>query len=38
MTTISEGPRSVAVAVAGLDIRSQAFVDGAYVERYRVRR
>jgi acyl-CoA reductase-like NAD-dependent aldehyde dehydrogenase len=32
MTTISEGPRSVTDAVAGLDIRSQAFVDGAYVD------
>ena len=32
MTTISEGPRSVADAIAGLDIRSQAFVDGAYVD------
>ena len=32
MTTISEGPRSVADAVAGLQIRSQAFVDGAYVD------
>jgi gamma-glutamyl-gamma-aminobutyraldehyde dehydrogenase/4-guanidinobutyraldehyde dehydrogenase/NAD-dependent aldehyde dehydrogenase len=32
MTTISEGPRSVAEAVADLDIRSQAFVDGAFVD------
>ena len=32
MTTISEGPRSVADAVAGLDILSQAFIDGAYVD------
>jgi 4-guanidinobutyraldehyde dehydrogenase / NAD-dependent aldehyde dehydrogenase len=32
MTTISQGPRSVTDAVAGLDIRSQAFVDGAYVD------
>ena len=32
MTTISEGPRSVTDAVAGLDIRSQAFIDGAYVD------
>jgi len=32
MTTISEGPRSVADAVAGLDIRSKAFVDGGYVD------
>jgi len=32
MTTISEGPRSVDDAVAGLDIRSQAFIDGAYVD------
>ena len=32
MTTISEGPRSVADAVAGLDIRAQAFIDGAYVD------
>ena len=32
MTTISEGPRSVADAVAGLDSRSRAFVDGAFVD------
>ncbi len=32
MTTISEGPRSVTDAVAGLDIRSQAFIDGAHVD------
>jgi acyl-CoA reductase-like NAD-dependent aldehyde dehydrogenase len=32
MTTISEGPRGVADAVAGLDIRSQAFIDGAFVD------
>ena len=32
MTTISEGPRSVADAVSGLDIRAQAFVDGSYVD------
>ena len=32
MTTITEGPRSVADAVAGLDIRAQMFVDGAYVD------
>ena len=32
MTTISEGPRSVADAVAGLDIRAQAFIDGEYVD------
>jgi acyl-CoA reductase-like NAD-dependent aldehyde dehydrogenase len=32
MTTISEGPPSVADAVAGLDIRSKAFIDGAYVD------
>ncbi|HET9242853.1 MAG TPA: aldehyde dehydrogenase [Gaiella sp.] len=32
MTTISEGPRSVADAVAGLEIRAQAFVDGGYVD------
>jgi acyl-CoA reductase-like NAD-dependent aldehyde dehydrogenase len=32
MTTTTEGPRSVADAVAGLDIRAQAFVDGAYVD------
>ena len=32
MTTISEGPRSVADAVAGLDIRARAFVDGGYVD------
>ena len=32
MTTISEGPRSVADAIADLDIRAQAFVDGAYVD------
>ena len=32
MTTISEGPPSVADAVAGLDIRSRAFIDGAYVD------
>jgi len=32
MTTISEGPPSVADAVAGLDIRSKAFVDGGYVD------
>jgi len=28
MTTITEGPRSVADAIAGLDIRSRAFIDG----------
>ena len=32
MTTISEGPRSVTDAVAGLDIRSKAFIDGAYAD------
>ncbi len=32
MTTISEGPRSVADAVAGLDIRSKAFIDGTFVD------
>ena len=32
MTTISEGPPSVADAVARLDIRAQAFIDGAYVD------
>ena len=32
MTTISEGPRSVADAIADLDIRAQAFVDGGYVD------
>ena len=32
MTTISEGPRSVADAAAGLDIRAQAFIDGEYVD------
>ncbi len=32
MTTISEGPRSVADVVSGLDIRRQAFVDGSYVD------
>lgn len=32
MTTIQDGPRSVADAVAGLDIRSRAFVDGEYVD------
>ena len=32
MTAISEGPRSVADAVAGLDIHAQAFVDGGYVD------
>ena len=32
MTTISEGPRDVADVVAGLDIRSRAFVDGDYVD------
>jgi 4-guanidinobutyraldehyde dehydrogenase / NAD-dependent aldehyde dehydrogenase len=32
MTTISESPRTVADAVAGLDIRAQAFIDGEYVD------
>jgi len=32
MTTIQEGPRSVAGVVAGLDIRNRAFVDGEYVD------
>jgi acyl-CoA reductase-like NAD-dependent aldehyde dehydrogenase len=32
MTTIQEGRRSVADIVAGLDIRSKAFVDGEYVD------
>ncbi len=32
MTTIQEGPRSVADVVAGLDIRNRAFVDGEYVD------
>ena len=32
MTTITEGPRSVADAIAGLDIRSRAFIDGTYVD------
>ena len=32
MTIISEGPRSVTDAVAGLDIRSRAFIDGAHVD------
>ena len=32
MTTISEGPRSVADVISGLDIRAQAFVDGSYVD------
>jgi gamma-glutamyl-gamma-aminobutyraldehyde dehydrogenase/4-guanidinobutyraldehyde dehydrogenase/NAD-dependent aldehyde dehydrogenase len=32
MTTIHEGPRTVADVVAELDIRSQAFIDGEYVD------
>ena len=32
MTTIQEEPRTVAGVVAGLDIRSRAFIDGEYVD------
>ena len=32
MTTIQDGPRSVADVVGGLDIRSRAFIDGEYVD------
>jgi acyl-CoA reductase-like NAD-dependent aldehyde dehydrogenase len=32
MTTIQEDPRTVAGVVAGLDIRTRAFIDGEYVD------
>jgi acyl-CoA reductase-like NAD-dependent aldehyde dehydrogenase len=32
MSTIQEGPRTVTGVVAGLDIRSRAFIDGEYVD------
>jgi gamma-glutamyl-gamma-aminobutyraldehyde dehydrogenase/4-guanidinobutyraldehyde dehydrogenase/NAD-dependent aldehyde dehydrogenase len=32
MATIQEGPRTVAGAIADLDIRSRAFIDGEYVD------